>query len=176
MDPWAWLQGPGVPELVSNRAAHGGWWLGPLPDTVGHRAQGVLRVLLNCRWTGQIGRLQGCGCLMAAVCMLVGEVCPEAKACLLVGGPGLQTAGLLLSCSWCPPTGGWSWIPGSLAGGLWGIPGLVPMHRSVGLGLCFLWAWPCLGTAVGSGMSLICFFLVHFKYLFHKEYMNKLFC
>ena len=33
LDPWAWLQGPGVPELVSNRSAHGGWWLGPLPDS-----------------------------------------------------------------------------------------------------------------------------------------------
>ena len=52
---------------------------------------------------------------MAVVCMLMGEVCPEARACWLVGGPGLQAAGLVLSCSWCLPTGGWSWVPGSLA-------------------------------------------------------------
>ena len=116
---------------------------------------------------------------MAVVCKLMGEVCPEARACWLVGGPGLQAAGLVLSCSWCLPTGGWSWVPESLAGGLWRIPGLVPMHWSVGLSLCFLWAWPCLGAAVGSGVSVFFFFfffLVHFNYLFHKEYMNKLFC
>ena len=33
---------------------------------------------------------------MAVVCMLMGEVCPEARACWLVGGPGLQAAGLVL--------------------------------------------------------------------------------
>lgn len=99
---------------------------------------------------------------MAAVCMLVGEVCAKARACLLVDGPGLQAAGLLLSCCWCLPAGGWSWVPGSLAGGLWGIPGIIPMHWSVGLGLCFLWAWPCLGAAVGSGVSLVLFCFVFF--------------
>ena len=41
LDPGVWLQGPGVPELVPNC-----WWVGPLPDTVGYRVQGVFKLVL----------------------------------------------------------------------------------------------------------------------------------
>ena len=52
---------------------------------------------------------------------------------------------------WCLPTGGWSWVPESLAGGPWGSR-VWCLHTGLwGRSRAFWWAGPCPGAAVGSG-------------------------
>lgn len=71
-----WLKGPEVPEQVLDF-----WWMGLVPDTAGHRVQGVLKLRPACWWTGlDLGRLRGPRCLRVGID-------------LLVGGPGPAMAG-----------------------------------------------------------------------------------
>lgn len=97
LDPGVWLQGTGIPELMSDF-----WWEGLVPDTVEEVVKGILKLVLA-RIQPTVARLRDHGFLASGFYPLVGKTGPEARACCLEDRDGA----CLVVCeagSW-PPSG-----------------------------------------------------------------------
>ena len=115
------------------------WWESLALDTAGSGVWGVLKIVPAFRWV-ELDSSVSC-CRILGVLGLLFEP---------ADGQGLEPRG---SWGWCLLTGQWSWVPGSLAAGLWGYWSsactLVCVVRS-----CALW-WIrlCARAAVSSAQE-----------------------